>query len=56
VPLSVLVITILSRKSLEGVSTTVGKNMLKEEVMEKINAQLETGSLTNIYFTEFVVQ
>ena len=51
-----LLITILSRKNLEAVSTTVGKNMLKEEMQEKINAQLETGSLTNIYFTEFVVQ
>jgi flagellar basal body-associated protein FliL len=51
-----LLITILSRKNLEAVSTTVGKNMLKEEIMEKINAQLETGSVTNIYFTEFVVQ
>ena len=51
-----LLITVLSRKNLEAVATPVGKNMLKEEIMEKINAQLETGSISNIYFTEFVVQ
>jgi flagellar basal body-associated protein FliL len=51
-----LLINILSNKTLENISTTSGRNMLRQEMIDKINALLETGRLVNIYFTEFVVQ
>jgi flagellar FliL protein len=33
-----------------------GQNLLKEELISRINAILETGNVINIYFTEFIVQ
>ena len=51
-----LVITILSSKTIEDVSTTVGRNRLKREVIDRINAELVTGKIINIFFTEFVIQ
>ncbi|RKY36502.1 MAG: flagellar basal body protein FliL [Candidatus Omnitrophota bacterium] len=51
-----LLINILSNKTLDDISTTAGRNMLRQAMIDKINAKLETGRLKNIYFVEFVVQ
>lgn len=51
-----LLISITSTKTLEDVSTTSGRNMLRQEIVDKINSLLATGQVTNVYFTEFVVQ
>ena len=51
-----MIINILSSKTLDSVATTVGKNMLKQEIIDKINPQFESGRIVNIYFTEFVIQ
>lgn len=51
-----LLISITSTKTLEDVSTTSGRNMLRQEIVDKINSLLATGQISNVYFTEFVVQ
>lgn len=51
-----LLINVTSTKTLEDVSTTSGRNMLRQEMIDKINSLLSTGQITNVYFTEFVVQ
>jgi flagellar FliL protein len=51
-----LLINILSNKTLDDISTTSGRNLLRQEMIDKINAILMEGRLKNIYFTEFVVQ
>jgi flagellar FliL protein len=51
-----MLINILSAKTLDSIATTSGRNMLRQEIIDKINALLENGRISNIYFTEFVVQ
>ncbi len=50
------VLMILPSKTSKGVKTTEGKTALRDEIMEKLNSFLKNGSVTNIYFTEFVIQ
>ena len=50
------ILMILPTKKYDDVSTTEGKIALRGEVMEKINALMTKGRVSNIYFTEFVVQ
>ena len=50
------VLMILPTKTYDDVSTTDGKITLRNQVMEKINSLMTKGRVTNIYFTEFVVQ
>jgi flagellar FliL protein len=47
---------ILPTKKYGEISTTDGKVALREQLKEKINTLLAMESVTNIYFTEFVVQ
>ncbi len=51
-----IVIRTLSSKTYQEVSTNRGKEKLKDELVDKINAVLADGSIKNIFFTEFVVQ
>lgn len=51
-----MLINILSAKTMDSIATTSGRNMLRQEIIDKINALLENGRISNIYFTEFVVQ
>ena len=51
-----LLIGILSSKTIEDVSNTVGRNRLRREIIDKSNAELVSGKVINVYFTEFVVQ
>ncbi len=50
------VITVLSQKTIEEISTTKGKEKLKEELMERLNEFLVDGQVVNIFFTDFVIQ
>jgi flagellar protein FliL len=50
------VISLLSSKSFEDISTEPGKRELKKALLERINRDLKSGQVTRIYFTEFVVQ
>ena len=51
-----IVIRLLSSKSLEEISTSKGKEKLKEQIVDQINMRLRDGHVNNVYFTEFVVQ
>ncbi len=51
-----IVIRTLSSKTFQEVSTNRGKEKLKDELVDKINAVLADGRVRNIFFTEFVVQ
>ncbi len=51
-----IIIRSLTSKTFEEVSTTKGKERLKDELVGKINEVLTDGFVKNIYFTDFVVQ
>ena len=50
------ILTILPAKRFEDISTIEGKTALREEIMEKLNALFNQKLVSNIFFTEFVVQ
>lgn len=50
------ILTILSTKSFEDIRQLEGKYQLRAEIMAMLNPLLRSGVITNIYFTEFVVQ
>jgi flagellar FliL protein len=50
------IISLLASKSFEEVRSMEGKNFLREELLLRVNALLRAGTVTAVYFTEFVVQ
>lgn len=50
------IITLLSSKRFEDVASLEGKLQLRAEMTSLLNQRLRTGIITNIYFTEFIVQ
>jgi len=50
------VLMILPSKTSKEIRTTEGKTAMRDEIMEQLNSFLKSGSVTNIYFTEFVIQ
>ncbi|MCD6460361.1 flagellar basal body-associated FliL family protein [bacterium] len=51
-----LIIMILSVKELEDLLDFSGKNQIRKEILEKVNALLRSGKIKSVYFTEFVIQ
>ena len=51
-----IIISILSSKTVEEISTPKGKEKLKEEILNQINKYLQDGEIKRIYFTNFVIQ
>ncbi|WP_456485797.1 flagellar basal body-associated protein FliL [Hydrogenimonas sp.] len=51
-----IIISILSSKTVEEITTPKGKEKLKEEIVNEINKRLEDGQIRHVYFTEFVIQ
>ena len=51
-----LVISLLTSKSFDDIRSIEGKDLLREEMLRRINALLVTGKARSIFFTEFVVQ
>ncbi len=51
-----IIIRTLSSKTYEDVSTSKGKERLKDELVTKINEILRDGYIKNVYFTDFIVQ
>lgn len=49
-----IIIIILSSKTYDEVSVRDGKDALKNEVKDTLNAFLTKGKVTNVYFTEFI--
>jgi len=50
------ILMILPSKSYKDVNTAEGKTALRDEIMADLNAVLNKEGITNLYFTEFVVQ
>lgn len=50
------IITVLSAKTLEEISTPQGKISLKQELLRRINGVLTSGKVQDIYLTDFVIQ
>ncbi len=50
------ILMVLPSKQYTEISTTEGKIALRDELIAKINALLKKGTVTTIFFTEFVVQ
>ncbi|HPC47644.1 MAG TPA: flagellar basal body-associated FliL family protein, partial [Deltaproteobacteria bacterium] len=50
------ILMILSNKTFDDVASVAGKRMLKREIAQAVNRYLVEGRVTNVYFTEFVVQ
>ena len=51
-----MVISLLSNRSYSELLGVRGKTQLREELLRRMNQILTTGTVTRIYFTEFVVQ
>ncbi len=49
-----IIIIILSSKTYDEVATREGKDGLKNEVKDTLNAFLTKGKILNVYFTEFI--
>ncbi len=51
-----MVISLLSNKTYDQLYTAEGKELLRSEIMEKINSRLPEFYVMSVYFTEFVIQ
>lgn len=49
-----IIIIILSSKTYDEVSSREGKDVLKNEIKDTLNAFLTKGKILNVYFTEFI--
>jgi flagellar protein FliL len=49
-----IIIIILSSKTYDDVATREGKDGLRAEIKDTVNAFLSKGKITNVYFTEFI--
>lgn len=49
-----IVIIILSSRTYDQISTKDGKNQLREEVKDTVNAFLTKGKITSVFFTNFL--
>ena len=50
------ILLLLSSLSYDDIATLDGKQRLRSQVLNRINSQLSTGKVKNIYFSEFVMQ
>lgn len=50
------ILMILPTKTFADIGTTPGKIALRDELLAKLNSYLKTGTVSTIYFSEFVVQ
>ncbi len=50
------ILILLGAQTADGIQTTGGKLALKDAIRHRINSRLDSGKVTDVYFTEFVVQ
>jgi len=51
-----VVLMIIPTKKSKDIITVEGKRALGDEIMSELNYILKNGSVTNVFFTEFVIQ
>lgn len=49
-------LTVLSTKTFAEVATAAGKESLRQEVQKQVDPVLSKGKISEVYFTEFIVQ
>ena len=47
---------ILSSKSIKEIQTNEDREILRREILERVNGIIMNGRITNVYFEEFVYQ
>jgi len=50
------ILVLLTTKSVQDIQDMPGKNKLKEEILASAKKVMPMGKITNVYFTDFVVQ
>lgn len=55
-PVRDIIIEILTSKSIDDISTTRGKDRLKEEIIQRLNEILVDGKIRNIFLTDMAIQ
>jgi flagellar FliL protein len=50
------ILILLGAQTPGDIQTTGGKLALRDEIRHRINARLDSGKVTDVYFTEFVIQ
>ena len=50
------ILVLLSSKSFDQISNIQGKNILRDEIITRLNGFLTSGKIKEVFFTEFVVQ
>jgi flagellar FliL protein len=55
-PMQDAILMLLSGKQMGDITTTEGKNKLKEEIMASVGKIVPPGKITRVYITDFVVQ
>jgi flagellar protein FliL len=50
------ILSLLSSKTYSEVKTIEGKSQIRAEIMTIMNQYLKTGKITNVYFSDFIVQ
>jgi len=55
-PMQDALLVLLSGKQMEEITTTEGKNRLREEIMASVGKIVPPKKITRVYFTDFVVQ
>ena len=48
--------TILTNKGLEDLAGNEQREALRKEILQKVSTMLPAGSLTNVYFSKFIIQ
>lgn len=48
--------SVLTSKGLEELTVPQFKETLRKEILEKVNANLKTGKVRNVYFSKFIIQ
>ncbi|MGC8499902.1 MAG: flagellar basal body-associated FliL family protein [Leptospirillia bacterium] len=50
------ILILLGAQTADSIQTTGGKLSLKDAIRHRVNARLDSGKVTDVYFTEFVIQ
>ena len=50
------ILSLLSSKTYSEVKTLEGKSQIRAEILTTLNQYLKTGKITNVYFSDFIVQ
>ncbi|MGQ9655133.1 MAG: flagellar basal body-associated FliL family protein [Thermodesulfobacteriota bacterium] len=50
------IIVLLSSKRSQELSTIEGKDRLREEILSRLNARLQSATVVRVFFKDFIIQ